>query len=129
LATPAGKANICWRYCFRFNDAFHQHLSGGVTDRIRDARLMHVHANILSVVHSDAPFRRFRADASAYFEKGAFFYNALTPRLPEPLEMANTGEERLSPSGATDGPTPPEGRADTGRGNFLTLSVEGRTFG
>ena len=46
------------RACFRFDDAFHQHVSGGVTDRNRDACLMHVHANILSVVHLGAPFRR-----------------------------------------------------------------------
>ena len=34
-------------------------------DRNRDACLVHIHANILSVIHLGAPFRRSRADASS----------------------------------------------------------------
>src|ERR1017187_5290260 len=63
------------------DDAFHQHLSGGVTDRNRDACLMHVYANILSVIHWVLLSVGHEPPPQAYLKGAPFFYNALTAAL------------------------------------------------
>src|ERR1700686_4706750 len=72
-ADEVGRPEFQHGGCFRFEDAFHQHLSGAVTDRNRDACLMHVHANILSVVHWVLLSVGPEPTPQAYFERGALF--------------------------------------------------------
>src|ERR1017187_3421131 len=73
------------------DDAFHQHLSGGVTDRNRDACLMHVHANILSVIHWVLLSVGHEPTPQAYLKGTPFFYNALTEQRHLLAKWGHTG--------------------------------------
>ena len=53
----------------------------GVTDRNRDACLMHVYTNILFVIPLVLLSVGSEPTPTAYAERGALFYNALTPTL------------------------------------------------